>query len=222
MTKGFWAVIAAIVLIFVGIVIFSGGDKKATNSSPSDNSNLTQHVQGKGTSGVTLLEYGDYQCPFCFQYEPTVNTVKAKYGDQIKFQFRNYPIQSQHQNAFAAARAAEAADLQDKFWEMHGALYEPAKFQIWTKASAPSKHFEDYAKELGLNVTQFKTDFASSEVNDRINADLEEGNRLGVTGTPAFFVNGKKTEIANSEEAFAKVLDEAIAKAAKSNTEANQ
>ena len=214
MSKGFWGVIAGIILIFVGIFAFSSKTDDGSKSGNNSGKTLTQHVQGNGTSGVTLIEYGDYQCPYCQQYYATVKAVQAKFNDEIKFQFRNYPLVNAHPNAFAAARAAEAAALQNKFWEMHDALYEPQNYQVWTRATDPNSAFQGYAKQLGLNVSQFKTDFASSVVNDLINADLAEGTKLKITGTPTFFLDGKKVEIANSLAAFEKVINEAIAKKA--------
>lgn len=218
MSKGFWAVIAAVVLIFIGIAAFGGNDKNTTKSGSSkNNSSLSQHVTGSGTSGVVLVEYGDYQCPYCEAYEPTVKAVTEEFKDKIKFQFRHFPLTNLHQNAFAASRAAEAAGLQNKFWEMHDALYDGSNNAVWTKASNPNDYFEQYAKDIGLNVAQYKKDFASSQVNDTINADMAEGNRLGITGTPTFFVNGKKTEIANDLKAFQQVINDAIAAKSSSN-----
>ena len=217
MSKGFLGIIVAVILVFAGIVIVGGNNKSASKSSSKNGSSLTQHVEGKGTAGVTLTEYGDYECPYCEQYYPTVKSVVTEFGDKIKFQFRNFPLTSLHRNAFAAARAAEAASLQGKFWEMHDALYDPGNYQSWTTSGSPNVSFEQYAQQLGLNVTKFKTDFASSQVNDAINADMAEGNRLGITGTPSFFLNGKKIEIANDLKNFQKILNDAVAKQAPAN-----
>lgn len=216
MSKGFWGIIAAVIIIFAGIVAFSGSDQKNSSTNKSSSSNLSQHFKGEGTSGVTLTEYGDFQCPACEAYEPTVEAVRGQYGDKLKFQFRNFPLTSIHRNAFAAARAAEAANLQGKYWEMHDALYQSSNWQIWTQVSNPNPYFDQYAQQLGLKVSQFKADFASSKVNDIINADMNEGNRLGIDSTPTFFVNGKKTDIKNSADEFKKVLDAAIAAEKKS------
>ena len=215
MSKGFLGVLAAIILVFVGIAAFSGDKAKAPSSSSKGQ--LSQHVKGQGTSGVTLTEYGDFQCPACEAYEPTVKSVVAEYGDKIKFQFRNFPLSSIHKNAFAGARAAEAANLQGKFWEMHDLLYESANWQVWTQADNPNTYFNQYAQQLDLNLGQFKTDFASSKVNDTVNADLAEGTKLGIDSTPTFFVNGKKTQINNSPKEFQKALDAAIAAKQKSD-----
>ncbi len=212
MSKQFWAVIAGIVIVLVGIFVLTGNksDNKSSNGSTAA---ATNHVQGTGSTGVTLAEYGDYQCPYCQAYYSTVKQVVEEYKDQIHFQFVNFPLPNLHQNAFAAARAAEAADKQGKFWEMHDLLYEnsdPSGASGWVASNAPSTYFNQYATQLGLNLEQFKKDSASSDVNAAINADMTKGNKLGVEGTPTFFVNGKKTTIENTPDAFKKVLDEAI------------
>lgn len=214
MSKQFLGVILIIIAVFVGIFMFGNQKTEAPSGKSSD---LTQHVIGEGKSGVTLVEYGDYQCPFCHDYFPTVKAAQTEFNSQIKFQFRNYPLSSRHPNAFAAARAAEAAALQDKFWEMHDALYDTANWQTWTNSSNPNPLFEQYAKKLGLDVAKYKTDFASSKVNNLVNADLAEGTRQKVSGTPSFFIliDGKKpqkVEITNDLAAFEKVIKAAIAK----------
>jgi protein-disulfide isomerase len=214
MSKQFLAVLAAIVLVFVGIVAFSGNKNDSSKKSSSSSNTLTEHVTGNTSSSVALVEYGDYQCPYCQQYFQTVKQVVDTNKDKIKFQFRNFPLNNVHQNAFAAARAAEAAGIQNKYWEMHDMLYETVNWQIWTRQGSPQSSFEAYAKQLGLNPTQFKTDFASEKVNDLINADMAEGNRLGITGTPTFFLNGKQIQVANDPQAFQKIIDAEIAKKA--------
>ena len=120
MDKRFWAILGVILVIFVGILAFNGNKK---DDPATSNVAPTNHIKGQNKAGITLVEYGDYQCPFCGQYYPVVKQVTAKYDEQIKFQFSNYPLQQVHNNAFAAARAAEAADQQGKFWEMYDVLF---------------------------------------------------------------------------------------------------
>ncbi|MDB5168841.1 MAG: Protein-disulfide isomerase [Candidatus Saccharibacteria bacterium] len=214
MSKQFLGVIVAILVIF-GVIFAISSNKSSNNGTKSSSSTLTQHVEGQGQSGVTLVEYGDYQCPFCQQYYATVKEVAATYDQQIHFQFRNFPITSRHPNAFAAARAAEAAALQNKFWEMHDVLYQnndPNGQAGWVAASDPTSYFDQFATQIGLNLTQFKADFASEKVNDLVNADMAEGTKLNVQGTPTFFLDGKQVTIGNSPDGFKKVLDAEIAK----------
>jgi protein-disulfide isomerase len=209
MSKQFLAILAAIIIVFAGIIIVSGNK---SNGSKGSTSNVTQHVEGQGQAGVTLVEYGDYQCPFCGQYYPVVKQVAAEFNQQIHFQFRNFPLTSLHQNAFAAARAAEAAGLQNKFWEMHDLLYETQS--QWSAISDPTTLFNQFAQQMGLNVTQFKADYASTKVNDMINADMAEGNKLKVDATPTFFLDGKKISVNISASAFETLINGEIAKKA--------
>lgn len=207
MSKRFLIIIVALVAVFFGVIIFN--KKGDDNSSPSSNSG-SNHVIGKGTTGVTLLEFGDFQCPACARYYPLVKQVEKKYNDQIIFQFRHFPLVQIHDKAMIAHRSAEAAGLQDKFWQMHDLLYE--RQDIWSQSSNPTGVMEDYATELGLNVDKFKADFASPEVNDIITADTKLGQDIGISGTPTFVLDGKKIEeLPKDIESFSKLIDQAIA-----------
>src|SRR5882762_5608050 len=116
MSKGFVGILIAIIIALGGLYFFSTKNDKAGTST--SNTQLTNHIMGEGKKGITLLEYGDYQCPICEAYFPVVKQVATQFSSDIYFQFRNLPLSSIHQNAFAAARAAEAAGKQNKFWEM--------------------------------------------------------------------------------------------------------
>jgi protein-disulfide isomerase len=200
----FWAIIAVIVLIFGGIIVFSKDKTTPTNA----NAKPTSHIIGSDKTGVKLVEYADYQCPFCGQYYPIVKQVVEKYKDQIQFQFRNLPLLQVHQNAFAAARAAEAADKQGKFWEMHDLIF--TNQSTWSESKNASSLFEGYARQLGLDLNQFKADFASSAINDIINADMAEFNKTKETvSTPTFFLDGKKIQPTSVDE-FSKLIDTEI------------
>lgn len=217
MTKQFWALIAVVVIVMVGVFAFSG--HKSGTSSGSGQAKLSEHVTGKGQKGVKLVEYGDFQCPACESYEQAVEQVRSKYANDIYFQFRNFPLTNLHPNAFAAARAAEAASLQGKFWEMHDVLYAQVNWQQWTQSTNAPDYFNRYAQQLGLDVNKFKDDFASDTVNGTVNADMNEGNKLGVNATPTFFLDGKKLDnVQPTVAAFSKLLDAEIAKKNPSST----
>ena len=178
---------------------------------------------GKLDSKVTLVEYGDFQCSACESYNSTTDAVRTKYADRIKFQFRNLPLSSLHPNAIGGARAAEAAALQGKFWQMHDLLYQQSNWTVWTNASDPTPNFESYARQIGLNITTYKTDFKSEKVNNTINADIAAFEKTGaVMATPTYFLNGKKIELSKlvdttgpSIDKFSAVLDQALADAVK-------
>jgi len=222
MSKQFLGVIVVVILIFVGIFALSGNKSNGSGSSGSSGSStLTQHVEGLNKDSITLVEYGDYECPYCGQYFPIVKQVQTEYNDQIAFQFRNFPLVSIHQNAFAGARAAEAAAMQNQFWQMHDLLYEEnelsqsnSKASTWVNASDPTVFFDQYAQQLGLNLTKFKADYASGTVNNLINADMAEGNNLKVQGTPTFFLDGKQISVGESASSFEKLINAEIAKKA--------
>ncbi len=205
MDKRFWGVILAIILVFIGILAFNKDDSKSSNVNP------TNHVMGNASSGITLTEYGDYQCPGCGSYYPIVKEVVDQYKDRIQFQFRNLPLSQIHQNAIAGARAAEAANKQGKFWEMHDMLYQTQ--EAWSSESNPKSIFEQYAKQLGLDTTKFGQDYSSGAVNDLINADIAAFDKTGnPKATPTFFLNGKKISPNNTVDAFKKLLDAELAK----------
>jgi len=212
-SKGFLAVIVAVVLIFIGVFAFSShksGSNNKSSSSTSSSGKLTSHVEGKGQAGVLLVEYGDYQCPYCAQYFPIIEQVVSKYSDQIKFQFRNFPLVDHHRNAFAAARAAEAASQQNKFWQMYALLYQNQA--QWSESSNANQLFQQYAKQLGLDIDQFNKDYSSSAVNDAINADKAAGDKLKIKGTPTFFLDGKEIQVKADVGSFESTIKAEIAK----------
>lgn len=208
MSNRFLIIMGILVLGFVGFLVFQNRGED-TSSNGDQAVQASEHTLGAGTGNVTLVEYGDFQCPSCASYFPVLESVKEKYGDRITFQFRHFPLTQIHQNAMAAHRAAEAAAKQDKFWEMHDLLYE--RQNLWAQSNNAAAIMEDYATELALNVEQFKSDFASAEVNATINADIAAGNEFGISGTPSFVLNGEKIE--NPEptiDAFSEVIDTAL------------
>lgn len=200
-------------LVIIGVIVLLGGvfwvTRNKATAPPTTNAQPTNHVRDQGSSGVVLVEYGDFQCPACGAYYPLIKQLEASYGAQVTFQFRNFPLTQIHPNAFAAHRAAEAAGRQGKFFEMHDKLYENQK--SWSSASSPMIFFEDYATQLGLNLDQFRKDAASSEVNAVINADIKAGQALGANSTPTFVLDGKKLDQNPPDyNSFARLLDDAI------------
>lgn len=228
MSKTFLGVIAAIIIVAVGLGIWQGSGHNQGSGKP------TNHIKGSTKTGVTLVEYGDYQCPACGEFYQTVKDVNAKYDGLIQFQFRNFPLVQIHPNTFAASRAAEAAGLQGKYWQMHDLLYtentkyyvaqqEGSSYNTWINASDPTTYFNQYAQQLGLNVTKFKKDYSSAKVNNWIQADKNKGKSLGVNGTPTFYLDGQQlsnnqlVEITNGQQvpsvdAFSKLINAAIKK----------
>ena len=211
MNKRFLLIFGAIIVLFLGLVFFGKKDTAKQSDSGDANGQATQlsnHTVGQGTTGVTLTEYGDFACPACYQYFPLVEAVKQKYGDQIKFQFRNYPLTEIHQNALIGARAAEAADKQGKYWEMYRQLY--SEQPTWRDSNNPTEIFEGYAKEFGLDLAKFREDIKSDGVNGVVQADRAEARKLGYSSTPTFEIDGKQIESPRDINGFSKLIDEAI------------
>ncbi len=219
MDKRFLAILASLAIIFVGIFVVSQHSSNKS-SGTANSAQPTSHVTGAGQKNVTLIEYGDYECPVCEAYYQPLKQVVGKYAADIHFQFRNLPLVQLHKNAFAAARAAEAAGLQNKYWQMHDALYEQSNWVNWRAANNPQTFFETYAQQIGLNLEQLRQDFTSSKVNEAINADIAEFNKTGKSqGTPSFFLDGQyidNSQVADSSgPSFAKfqqLIDAEIAK----------
>lgn len=167
------------------------------------------HIKGNENATVTLLEFADFQCPACVVYYPTVQRLEKEYGEKVKFIFRNYPLTQIHPNAMFAAQAAEAAGKQGKFWEMHDLLFE--KHDEWADESDPTAKISAYAKDLGLDEKKLIEDAKSQEVADKIKKDIDSGNSLGITGTPSFFLDGRKVQPRSYEE-FKSLIDTALSK----------
>ena len=159
----------------------SDGDKAAVPVAASD------HVRGDRAASTVLIEYSDFQCPACGAFEPFVRQLSREFGSRLALVYRNFHLQ-QHQYSHDAAYAAEAADRQGKFWEYHDKLFD-AQTQ-WSDNPNAAHLFEQYARELGLNVDQFKTDRGSAAVKTRVSDDQASGARAGVNSTPTFFLNG--------------------------------
>ena len=143
------------------------------------------HEQGAKNATVTLVEYGDYECPYCGEAYPIVKDIQKKMGDKLRFVFRNFPLSDMHPHAEEAAEAAESANAQGKFWQMHDTLYENQK-------NLTQKDLLNYGEKLGLDENQFATDLQNDTYEDKIQADLESGAESGVNGTPTFFINGTR------------------------------
>ena len=160
------------------------------------------HVQGSPSARVTLVEYGDYECPYCGQAYPIVKDVQARMGKGLRFVFRNFPISTSHPHAELAAEAAEAAAAQGRFWEMHDLLYERQRHLTDDDLHA-------YAQELGLDVARFDEELAGHLYTDRVHEDFMSGVRSGVNGTPTFYINGVRHDDSYEEAVLLESLERA-------------
>jgi len=167
-------------------------------------------VKGNPAAEVTVLEYGDFQCPACKAYYPLLKDLAAEYPDKLRIVFRQFPLTTIHDKAYDAAKAAESAGLQGKFWEMHDKLFENQ--DLWAKDAEHLKRFEEYAVDIGLVVEKWLSDVASPAVDQKVQADRQSGGRLAVTGTPTFFVNGQKIDLPGSYDKFKAVIEDVSTK----------
>src|SRR2546422_2911504 len=158
------------------------------------------HIEGSVNGSLTLVEYGDYQCPYCGAAYPEVKKVQKELGSELRFVFRNFPLTNIREYAMNAAETAEAASAQGKFWPMHDFLYEHQPTLSNTSVAL------GYARTLGLDGQKFEREIAQHLYQKRIKDDFMGGVRSGVNGTPTFYVNG----VRHDEDAIAKALIEAL------------
>ena len=145
--------------------------------------NERDHAQGPADAPLTLVEYGDYECPYCGRAYPVVKEIQKRLGERLRFVFRNFPLNTIHEHAGVAAQAAEAAAAQGKFWEMHDILYE-------NQEDLADKDLREYALKAGLEIYRFDADLSGEKYAKRVRDDFRGGVRSGVNGTPTFFING--------------------------------
>ncbi len=178
-----------------------GGDDQTVFKVPIDGAPL----HGNVAAPVTIVEFSDYQCPFCGRANGTIKQIEDDYGQKVRVVMRQFPL-SFHQNARPAALAALAAGEQGKYWEMHEKLFG-------NQNALDAASIEKYATELGLNLEKFKSDMQNQKLADIISRDQAAGSQVGVTGTPAFFINGRKISGAQPIQNFKTVIDQELAKA---------
>ncbi len=161
--------------------------------------NAEDHVQGLESAEVTLVEYGDYECPHCGLAYPIIKAVQKKSGSKLRFVFRNFPLSSMHPFAELAAEVAEVAGAQGKFWEMHDAIYE-------NQDLLGEEMLGELAQKLKLNMNRFNGDINTRKFKDRVKKDFMGGVKSGVNGTPSLFINGERFDGSLDEKTLLKVI----------------
>ena len=145
------------------------------------------HIEGSSSAPITLVEYGDYECPFCATAHPIVKKLQAHFKENLRFVFRNFPLREIHSHAEGAAEAAEFAGAQGKFWPMHDSIYE-------NQADLSLESLQEQGAQLDLNPRDIEVAILSQQFEEKIQGDFMGGVRSGVNGTPSFYINGKKFE----------------------------
>ena len=145
------------------------------------------HVRGSVNAPITVVEYGDFECPYTGMAYPVIKELMRQFNEKIYFVYRNFPLNNIHPHAQHAAEAAEAAAAQDKFWQMHDYLFEHQK-------ALDDNHLLEYAQNVGLNIDRFNKEMSGHVYTPSINKSLKSGIDSGVEGTPTFFINGERYE----------------------------
>lgn len=207
MNKISWIIFVIVTVGILALLVGLSGNSKldvsvvdvnAVQSANDQNGNIGDHIFGKADSKVTLIEYGDFQCPPCASIHPGIKSIIELYKDQMQFIFRNFPITTSHANAKAAAGTAEAAGLQGKYWEMHNKIYESQS--SWSNLSGTERtdFFAGYARDLGLDMDKYNAALAetldSTSITTKINYDYALGKKAGVSATPSFYLNGVRLD----------------------------
>ena len=162
------------------------------------------HIQGPADAAVTLVQYGDYECPYCGAAYPIIKEVQSRMGERLRFVFRNFPIATSHPHAERAAETAEAAAAQGRFWQMHDLLYE-------NQRRLRDPDLRDYAERLALDVERFDKELADHVHAARVREDFMSGVRSGVNGTPTFYINGTRHDDSYEVETMVAALERAAA-----------
>ncbi|HVF69688.1 MAG TPA: thioredoxin domain-containing protein [Xanthomonadales bacterium] len=202
--------IATVLIVVVGAFFMGGSSTPDKPKPPVDQKLLVKgdsHKVEAKNAKVTLVEFGDFQCPACGASHPIVKQLLEEYKDDVTFVFRNYPL-PMHKNAMKAANAAEAAGAQKKFFEMHDLLFENQS--EWSESNKADGLFEKYASELDLDMDKFKEDLKSKKYEGKIKADQADGNAVGVNSTPTFYINGELQAGGLPYEQFKAKIEKAI------------
>ncbi len=200
--------VLVVIAVIGGLIWLAEGQDNDQPSPISSEVSSQDHRRGNPEASVVVVEYADFQCPACAVYASVSDKLFTEYGDRVQFVFRHFPLKTIHKNAVGAARAAEAAALQGKFWEMHDVLF--ANQNSWANLNNPADAFVSFAEALELDTEKFRNDLNSKEVKDRVEADYDSATAAGLSGTPSFFINGQPIENPRGYEAFAELLDSTL------------
>lgn len=217
-TRNTWTIVIIAAVVIIGFLawIIQNRPQQAhvSDSTPTQINPVSaaDHVEGASAQAAkaTLVEYGDYQCPACGAYYPVVKQVVASHADSLRFVFRNLPIPQLHPNAELAARFAEAAGDQGKYFEMHDKLYENQKTWAPLSTGDAQNTFVQYGKDLGLDTTKLVTDANSATTTQVIESERIDAIGAGAQGTPTFFLDGKLIQNPQSLDAFNALIDNAV------------
>lgn len=200
----FWKIFTVTAIVLVGAAfLYSVQIGKQANEGIE----LKSHVKGNPEAEVVLRKHSDFQCPACAEFSVVVREIMDAYGDQIRFEYKHFPLIAIHPQAVPAARAAEAAGQQGKFFEMHDKLFD--NLSAWSRSPNPQGNFVAYAEEIGLDIETFRRHMRSSILRDKVMEEYDEARELGLTGTPTFFLNGERMQYVTYQD-FRDEIERAI------------
>ncbi len=207
MQKSTIYIIIGSLLLVVVLLLFgthsSGGKITLVGEGP-------EWVRGNPNAKVQLIEYLDFQCPACRVYSGLVKQLLLDFPEDLNVGYFHFPLVEIHQNALSSSLAVEAAGAQGKFWEMSDLLFDQQG--SWSQSSSPEEIFSFYAKQLGLDPVRFLSDLRSPELKTKIMAQQKAGSKMGLPGTPTFFLNGKKIENPSTYAEFKGLIQMEISK----------
>jgi protein-disulfide isomerase len=202
-------VIILAVAVAAGAAVFLSRQPSATAETNAAPLNVdlkgNGHFRGPEDAQLTLVEFGDYQCPYCASFHPFVKEILNRYPKQVRLEFRHFPLITVHPNSLAASKAAEAAGEQGHYWEMHDALFEYQN--EWASKPDPKPVFAAIANRIGINGTILVQTMESPRLQERILKDVEQGDKGAVQAVPTFFIKGQQVPIKLSMDDFVQVIE---------------
>jgi protein-disulfide isomerase len=201
------------IIVVVGFMVWLGSRGPGVLQDARDASVVEErdHRWGPEAAALTLVVYSDLQCPACALYHPAFTQLRTSHADKIRFVYRHFPLSGIHPRADLASRAAEAAHLQGKFWEMHDMIFAAQRTWSPMAEEAATEQFVGMAKKLNMNEEQFRKDILSDAVVARVRRDILVGTKAGVSGTPTFFVNGSVVSLPSNYASLRSFIDERLA-----------
>jgi protein-disulfide isomerase len=196
--KNPWVIIGILtVVLFGGALLLSGQSNERNNEGVT----VTSHIKGNPDAEVTLVEFSDFSCPACRSFQPVLAEAMEQFGDRLSLEYKHFAFLGAASTQ--ASLAAEAAGQQGKFFEYHDILFE--RQEQWARAATPQPFFIEYAEELELDIETFRRHMNSSLLRDKVRDDLSEGRERGVTGTPTFYLNGERMQVATFQDFIAQI-----------------
>lgn len=198
-TLGIFVAVTLGILFGAGLLLFQFGpsSEKPLDDVAGEYVHVIEPETADKTGLITVVEFSDFQCPACLAIQAPLKEILAKYEGKIRFVYRHFPLVNIHKNAQIAAQAAEVAHLQGKFWQMHDKLFETQN--IWAESSDPVAEFKKHAETLEMDISKFEQDINSEVVNEAVLRDSSYANRVRLSGTPTFVVNGSRIEFPKLE-----------------------